>query len=65
MMNKPPPFKGLNIRIRVPIKGSGFVNQGFGLIAWAPVLDRWPSPVLRWNKFEALAVILQQVACNV
>ena len=33
MINKPPPFKGLNIRICiiVPIKGRGFVNQGSGL----------------------------------
>ena len=33
MINKPPPFKGLNIRIPIiiPIKGSGFMNQGSGL----------------------------------
>ena len=30
MINKPPPFKGLNIRIPiiVPVQGRGFVNQG-------------------------------------
>ena len=30
MMNKPPPFKGLNIRIVIiiPTKGRGFINQG-------------------------------------
>ena len=33
MINKPAPFKGLNIRIpiRIPIKGRGFINQGSGL----------------------------------
>ena len=33
MINKPPPFKGLNIRIPIliPIKGRGFLNQGSGL----------------------------------
>ena len=30
MINKPPPFKGLNIGIPIitPIKGRGFMNQG-------------------------------------
>ena len=30
MLRKPPPFKGLNIRIpiKIPIEGSGFINQG-------------------------------------
>ena len=33
MMNKPLPFKGLNIRIPIifPIKGRGFINYGSGL----------------------------------
>ena len=33
MINKPPLFKGLNIRIpiMIPIKGRGFINQGPGL----------------------------------
>ena len=33
MINKPPPFKGLTIRILIiiPIKGTGFINQGSGL----------------------------------
>ena len=33
MINKPPPFEGLNTRIpiMIPIKGRGFVNQGSGL----------------------------------
>ena len=36
MINKPPPFKGLNIRIPIiiPIKGRGFINQGSGLPAY-------------------------------
>ena len=36
MINKHPPFKGLNIRIPIiiiPIKGRGFINQGSGLMA--------------------------------
>ena len=30
MINKPPPFKGLNIRIPsiIPILGRGFINHG-------------------------------------
>ena len=34
MINKPPPFKDLNIRIPfiIPIKGSGFINPGSGLM---------------------------------
>ena len=33
MIDKPPPFKGLNIRISmiVPIDGRGFINQRSGL----------------------------------
>ena len=33
MTNKPPPCKGRNIRIPIviPIKGRGFINQGFGV----------------------------------
>ena len=33
MINKPPPFKGLNVRIPIiiPIKGRGFINHGSGL----------------------------------
>ena len=33
MINKPPPFNGLNIRIPlvIPIKGSWFINHGSGL----------------------------------
>ena len=33
MINKPPPFKGLNIRIPIiiPMKGRGFINQGLGI----------------------------------
>ena len=33
MINKPPPFKGLNIRmpIIIPMKGRRFVNQGSAL----------------------------------
>ena len=33
MINIPPPFKGLNIRMPViiPIKGRGFINHGSGL----------------------------------
>ena len=34
MINKPPPFQGLSIRIPIiiPIKGRGFINRGSGLI---------------------------------
>ena len=45
MINKPPPFKGLNIRIPIiiPIKGRGFINHGSGLLSssrgWGMVWD--------------------------
>ena len=44
MIHKPPPFKGLNIRIPIiiPIKGREFVNHGSGLA----------SPDLRYMKGE-------------
>ena len=33
MIDKPPPFKGLDIKITIiiPIKGRGFINLGSGL----------------------------------
>ena len=33
MINKPTPFKGLNVRIPIiiPIEGRGFISQGSGL----------------------------------
>ena len=33
MINEPPPFKGLNIRIPIitPVNGRRFINQGSGL----------------------------------
>ena len=39
MMNKLPPFKGLNIRIPIliPIKGRGVINQGSGLVLALPL----------------------------
>ena len=39
MINKLPPFEGLNIRIPIiiPVKGRGFINQGSGL----PCLRLW------------------------
>ena len=44
MINKPPPFKGLNIRILniIPIEGRGFINHGFGLVS----INSWISTVL-------------------
>ena len=42
MINKPPPFKGLDIRITImiPIKGRGFINQGSGLLGGSGGLSR-------------------------
>ena len=38
MINEPPPFKDLNIRIPIitPIKGRGFINHGSGLAKGVP-----------------------------
>ena len=43
MINKPPSFKGLNIRIPtiIPMKGRGFINQGFTLVQTCTL---YPSP---------------------
>ena len=35
MINKPPPCKGLNIPIIIPIKGMGFINHR----SWIPEID--------------------------
>ena len=42
MINKPPPFKGLNFRIPIiiPIKGRRFINHGFGLEMSRPLFLR-------------------------
>ena len=36
MINKPLPFKGLNIRIPIiiPMKGRRLINRGFRLMQW-------------------------------
>ena len=41
LINIPPPFKGLNIRIRtiIPIKGRGFINQR-STLQWAILIPR-------------------------
>ena len=48
MINKPPPFKGLNIRIPIiiPIGGRGFINQGSWLLRTDPItqIKSPPSP---------------------
>ena len=48
LINKPPPFKGLNIGIPIltPIKGRGFVNQWSGLPSILRGLKRWDES--RW-----------------
>ena len=48
MINKPPPFTGLKIRIPIiiPIKGRGFINHGFRLMAGLLILGVCASNVL-------------------
>ena len=43
MINKPPQFKGLTIRIPTitPITGKGFINQGSGLVFGASKNHLW------------------------
>ena len=43
MINKPVPFKDLNIRIpiRIPIKGRGFINHGSGLEGFRVCRGLW------------------------
>ena len=45
MINNPPPFKCVNIRIPIiiPIKGRGFMNQGSGLPLESSLSLRAPS----------------------
>ena len=49
MIIKPPPFKGLNIRIPIVtrIKGKGFINEGSGLLRFVPWLFRSPRSGFR------------------
>ena len=51
MMNKPPPFKGLNVGIPsiILIKGRGFINQGSTLraLAKAHVKQAGPNSCIR------------------
>ena len=44
MINEPPPFKGLNIRIpiMIPIKGRGCINQG----SWLACRERFAFKTL-------------------
>ena len=44
MINKPPPFNDLNIRI--PIKGRGFINHGSGLGLKQCLVSTWGFPNL-------------------
>ena len=46
MINKPPPFKGLNIGIPIiiPTKGRGYINQGSGLGFRVHNFEFAPSP---------------------
>ena len=45
MIHKPPPFKGLNIRIPIiiPIKGKGLINHGstLGFRVWGLGFREW------------------------
>ena len=47
-INKPPPFKGPNIRIPsiIPIKGRGFINQGSRLGGIPPSNIKPPSALM-------------------
>ena len=61
MINKPPPFKGLNMRIPVviPIKGRVFLNQGSGV--WVITVHfrfRYPAPT---NVLWGLARVVHEV----
>ena len=61
MINKPPHFKGLNIRIRIsiPIRGRGFINQRSGLLS----LERVPSN-RAFNLRVAPNIFLDQVGAE-
>ena len=65
MINKPPPFKGLNIRIPtiIPIKGRGFINQGSGLgyISWCSIYRRRLKTLARSNIAEEPVRVALQV----
>ena len=53
-MNKPPPFKGLNIRIIniTPIKGRGVINHGSGLSPTTVLLN---PKLLRFSGLKGYA----------
>ena len=56
MINKPHPFKGLNIRIPkiIPIQGRGFINHGpgLGLIMLPPIMENQMDKKMN-NEMEA------------
>ena len=57
MINKPPPFKGRNIRIPIimPTKGRGFINHGSGLSKQDPRFHFCAARLVEpWNR-EAMA----------
>ena len=58
MINKPPPFKDLKVRIPIatPVKGSGFVNHGsglgFGLYGLGLMFTVWALGLMGFRVFQ-------------
>ena len=64
MINKPPPLKGLHIRIpiTIPIKGKGFIDHGSGLPFWSTSGPEPPialSPLLHENAWSKVYAVLR------
>ena len=57
MINKSPPFKGLNIKIpiMVPIEGRGLINHEFGLV---PTKLSGPLPCLLGSEDGVVTYLL-------
>ena len=63
--NKPPPFRGLNIRItiKIPINGRGFINQGSTLVSKPGTLLN--LGVAQQNVMQSFLLIIPTIAAMV
>ena len=67
MINEPPLFKGLSIKtpVTLPVKGRGFIYDGFGLHAKAGSLPRSPKCKERSGAMKiALKVSSEEELCD-
>ena len=67
MINTPPLFKGLNLRIsiKIPIKGRGFINQGVYITALHELEQPWePISAEAADGLAFLSMETMQATCT-